>query len=140
MSERQLSPEHLQKLRENAEKGRLRAMELKREGRLMLGRRRRISRCISTLSVDDMKGMIPRAVYEGILLSLDIMLNDFLKSKSEKLKLAAAEEFLSALGNTSFLKNIAALAKDTEKDNPQKVEWETDENTVQATSGTADNT
>lgn len=94
---------------------------------------------IRGMTTEEIRREIPRAVYEGILLSLDIMVNDFLRSKNDKVKMEASVELMSLLSDASFMKNIQTLLKETESATP-KVEWLTDEDSIQATSGSVRNT
>lgn len=79
------------------------------------------------MSIEEIKAKIPRMIYESILLSVETLLNDGLRSKDPKKKHAAATEYLERLGDASFLKNLVALKTEVDKDDElrkgQKAEW-----------------
>jgi hypothetical protein len=79
------------------------------------------------MTLEQIKEKIPRMIYESILLSVDILLNDGLRSQDPKKKHAAAAEFMERMGDASFLKNLAALKAEVDKDaalrTGQKTEW-----------------
>lgn len=86
----------------------------------------RLAHKIQNLTLDEIKGRIPRIIFSGILLSADILYNDHLRGRDMKKKKEAAAVFLEKLGNANLLKNLAVLSAGEagkEKKQPKKVSW-----------------
>jgi hypothetical protein len=90
----------------------------------------RLQHKIQRLSLDEIKARIPRVVYSGILVSADILYNDYLRGRDMKKKKEAAAVFLEKLGNANLLKNLAILSSsetESEKKKAKTVAWGEDE-------------
>lgn len=94
-------------------------------------KQKRIVTKLPDMTLDEVKGEIPKLVYAGLLLSADILLNDFLRSRDPKKQKEAALALVDKLGDQSFLKNLAQIRDEVERsqagpDAKKKVEWKKD--------------
>lgn len=82
---------------------------------------------VRKMSTRSIKEAIPRLVYEAMLMSVDILLNEHLRSRKPERKKEAAAVFLSKLSDAAFIKNLALLTEEAsrtkDKHKPAKAEW-----------------
>lgn len=79
------------------------------------------------MNIEEIIGQIPIVAYKGILVSLDILYNDRLRSSSAQTRNEAAAAFLDRFGSANFVKNMEALMarhNKSEQKEPTKVEWD----------------
>lgn len=86
---------------------------------------------VRTMTDLQIKRKIPRLFYEGLLMSVDILSNEYLRSKDPKKKKLAAREFLDLLCDTNFIKNLVILKEEGKDDSKGKAEREKDRGTAE---------
>ncbi len=83
------------------------------------------------MATEDIKKEIPRLFYEGLWMSMNILIHEHLRSKDGKRKKAACSEFLNKLTDSNFIKNLALLKDEGESEKEKakkpvskpKVDW-----------------
>lgn len=86
------------------------------------GRPKKIVTEVRRMSDDEIKQILPRKIYEGLLISVETMVG-FLRSKDLQKKYRASAFMLDKLGDSKFWDTLKEMTSQARKLGGEKVEW-----------------